>query len=91
MFSSMLPSVEVVRAIEVVRDQIARLHRSMMPAPAAMMEMLAGAWVAQAIVAAADLGIADALADGPPSAEELATAVNAEADTINRLLRALIT
>jgi Dimerisation domain len=91
MFSSTIPSVKVVRSIEVVRDQIARLHRSMMPAAAVMMELVTGAWVAQAIVAAADLGIADALADGPLSADELATAVNAEADTINRLLRALIT
>ncbi len=90
MFSSTIPSVKVVRSIEVVRDQIARLHRSMMPAPAVMMELVTGAWVAQAIVAAADLGIADALADRPLSADELATAVNAEADTINRLLRALI-
>ena len=91
MFSSTIPSVKVVRSIEVVRDQVARLHRSMMPAPAVMMELVTGAWVAQAIVAAADLGIADALADRPMSADELATAVNAEADTINRLLRALIT
>jgi hypothetical protein len=67
MFSSTIPSVKVVRSIEVVRDQIARLHRSMMPAPAVMMELVTGAWVAQAIVAAADLGIADALADRPMS------------------------
>ena len=67
MFSSTIPSVKVVRSIEVVRDQVARLHRSMMPAPAVMMELVTGAWVAQAIVAAADLGIADALADRPMS------------------------
>jgi hypothetical protein len=55
-----------------------------------MAEMITNAWTAQAITAAADLGIADALARGPLSADELATAVNADTDAIRRLLRALI-
>lgn len=55
-----------------------------------MMELILGAWSAQAITAAADLGIADKLAQGPLTAEELAVAVNADADAISRLLRALI-
>jgi hypothetical protein len=55
-----------------------------------MMEMVTDMWAAQAIVAAAELGIADALADGPLSAEELAAAVDADADAVRRLLRALI-
>ena len=38
----------------------------MVPPPAAMMETITNTWAAQAITAAADLGIADALADGPP-------------------------
>lgn len=54
------------------------------------MELILNAWAAQAITAAADLGIADALAEGPLSAEELAVAVNADADAVGRLLRALI-
>jgi O-methyltransferase domain/Dimerisation domain len=91
MISSKLPPAQVVRAIELVRHQIGRLHRLMVPAPMAMMEMITGAWVAQAITAAADLGIADALANGPLSADELASAVNADPDTISRLFRALIT
>jgi DNA-binding transcriptional ArsR family regulator len=62
----------------------------MVPAPVAMMEMVVDMWAAQAITAAADLGIADALAKGPLSADELATAVNADADAVSRLLRALI-
>jgi Dimerisation domain len=55
------------------------------------MEMVVDMWAAQAITAAADLGIADALARGPQggmSADELATAVNADADAVSRLLRA---
>jgi hypothetical protein len=62
----------------------------MVPSSAAMMEMITNAWAAQAITAAADLGVADALAKGPLTAEELAAAVGADADTLSRLLRALI-
>jgi hypothetical protein len=63
----------------------------MVPPPIAMIEMITDAWATQAITAAADLGIADALAKGPLSADELASAVNADADALGRLLRALIT
>ena len=55
-----------------------------------MIEMIIDAWSAQAITAAADLGIADALANGPLSADELAAAVDADAGALSRLLRALI-
>jgi hypothetical protein len=56
-----------------------------------MLEMITNTWATQAITAAADLGIADALAKGPLSADELARAVNADANALRRLLRALIT
>ena len=79
-----------MRAIEIVRDHLGQLRQRMIPPPAAMMEMITNAWVAQAITAAADLGLADALAHGPLSADELAAAVNADADALSRLLRALI-
>jgi hypothetical protein len=90
MYSSTLPPAQVVRAIEVVRHRLGQLHQRMIPPPAAMMEMITNAWAAQAITAAADLGIADALARGPLSVDELAAAVDADADTVSRLLRALI-
>ena len=47
-------------------------------------------WPAQAITAAAQLGIADALADGPLPLDELAARVGADADALRRLMRALI-
>jgi hypothetical protein len=62
----------------------------MVPPPIAMLEMITETWATQAITAAADLGIADALAKGPLSADELASVVNADADALRRLLRALI-
>ncbi|OBG27973.1 methyltransferase [Mycobacterium sp. 852002-51057_SCH5723018] len=90
MFSLKLPPAQVVPVIEIIRHRIGQLSRRMVPPPAAMLEMITNAWAAQAITAAADLGIADALAKGPLSADELAAAVNANADTVSRLLRALI-
>ncbi|VBA29753.1 hypothetical protein LAUMK35_04515 [Mycobacterium pseudokansasii] len=50
------------------------------------MEMILGAWAAQAITVAADLGIVDVLAKGPLNAEELAAAVGADVDAVSRLL-----
>lgn len=55
-----------------------------------MQELILAAWVAQGITAAADLGVADALAAGPLSIDDLAGKVGANADALRRLLRALI-
>jgi C-methyltransferase len=55
-----------------------------------MMEMIIATWTSQAITAAAQLGVADALANGPLPIEELAAQVGADADALRRLLRALI-
>lgn len=45
---------------------------------------------AQAITAAADLGVADALSDGPLPGAELARRVDADPDALYRLMRALV-
>jgi hypothetical protein len=55
-----------------------------------MMEMIIGAWRAQGIAVAAELKVADALADGPLTADELARRVGADPDALARLMRALI-
>jgi O-methyltransferase/methyltransferase family protein len=90
MFSPTIPTNQIARAIERVRHHVGQLHQRMVPPPAAMMEMITNAWAAQTITAAADLGIADALAKGPMTVDELADAVDADADTVSRLLRPLI-
>jgi Dimerisation domain len=59
------------------------------PANAALNEMLLSASLVQAISVAAELGIADALTDGPRSAADLAQAVGANPPALYRLLRAL--
>jgi len=60
-----------------------------LPANARMMQLLTGKWVSAAISAAAELGIADLLAKGDRTAEELASAAGADSSSLYRLLRAL--
>ena len=55
----------------------------------ALMQMLTGAWVTQAVATAARLGIPDLLVSGPKTAEELATDVKADPSAVRRLMRAL--
>ena len=58
-------------------------------APALLGPMMTGFWVSQSIYVAAKLGLADLLADGPQTAEELADATGTNAAALYRLLRAL--
>ncbi len=56
---------------------------------AVMMRLLSGFRVTQLLALAANLGIADLLADGPQTAEELARATATQPDALYRALRAL--
>jgi hypothetical protein len=56
-----------------------------------LLEMVSGGWMSQALYVAAELRIADLLADGPKAADELAAATGADAGALRRLLRALTT
>jgi hypothetical protein len=90
MTSTKVPPAKAARVVERARHHLNRLQQRMVPPHAAMMDLITGAWTAQAITAAADLGVADALAKAPLSVDELAAAVDADPDTLGRLLRALI-
>ncbi|AQT81153.1 hydroxyneurosporene methyltransferase [Mycolicibacterium litorale] len=85
-----VPPAGLARALQWVRHHLLWLHQRLLPAPMAMMELIVSGWPAQAITAAAQLGIADALADGPLPLDELAARVDADPDALSRLLRALI-
>ncbi|MDT5147154.1 MAG: hypothetical protein QOC58_1799 [Mycobacterium sp.] len=85
-----VPPAWLARAVEWARHCLFRLHQRLTPAPAAMMEMIIATWTSQAITVAAQLGVADALTDGPLPIGELAARVGADADALRRLLRALI-
>lgn len=60
-----------------------------LPPNAMLMRMLLGRFVSQAIGTAAKLGLADHLADGARSADDLAAATGANGAAVYRLLRAL--
>src|SRR3984957_11193610 len=87
---SIAPPVGLVNAVQRGRHHLLRLHQSLAPAPAAMTEVVVGAWLAQAVSVAADLRIADALTEGPLGRDELADRVGADPDALRRLLRALV-
>lgn len=57
--------------------------------PEALIQMITGFWISQAIYAAAKLGIADLVKAGPKPCEELAQATGMPTHTLYRLLRAL--
>ena len=52
-------------------------------------QMIVGSWVTQAIHVAAEIGIADFLADGPRTADELARETKTHGASLYRVLRAL--
>ncbi|NEB20351.1 methyltransferase [Streptomyces coelicoflavus] len=84
-----LPPARVVRAVEGVRTGLQRLARKLAPAPFSLLEMVQGAMLSQALYAAAELRVAEALRDGPLSAERLAERVGAHPQTLQRLMRLL--
>ncbi|MDT5016434.1 MAG: hypothetical protein QOD39_2594 [Mycobacterium sp.] len=85
-----VPPAKLARVVEWIRHHLYRLHQRLTPAPAAMIEMILAGWTSQAITVAAELGVADALVGGPLPIDELAARVDADADALRRLLRALI-
>jgi hypothetical protein len=60
-----------------------------LPPPAVLLQMITGFWTSQAIFAAAKLGLADLVKDGPKPSEELARATGVRPKALYRLLRAL--
>jgi len=56
-----------------------------------MLRMMSGFWVSRGIYTVAKLGVADHLRDGAKTPAELAAAVGAHADSLNRVMRMLAT
>lgn len=57
-----LPPARAARAVERVRHHVGRLYLRLAPPPIAVIDIIFGAFLSQAISASAQLGIADALA-----------------------------
>jgi ubiquinone/menaquinone biosynthesis C-methylase UbiE len=60
-----------------------------LPPPAQLMNFIVGKWISKPIYVAAELGIADMLAEGPKNIEELAQASQSHAPSLYRMMRAL--
>ena len=85
-----LPPARVARAVERVRHHVGRLYQRLAPPPITVIDIIFGAFLSQAVSASAQLGIADALAAGPLTKEELARRIGADPDSVARLMRLLI-
>jgi hypothetical protein len=65
------------------------MQSSNLPPQTQLMQFILGKWISKPIYVAAELGIADMLADGPQSIEALAEMSQSHAPTLYRVLRAL--
>ena len=59
------------------------------PSSQELLKQMTGGWITQAIYVASELGIADLLAEGPRTADELAQCTKAHGGALYRVLRAL--
>jgi hypothetical protein len=84
-----VPPVKVVRAVERLRHHLLRARQRTAPGSAVLLEMILGGWVSQSIAVVAELKVADALAGGPLTADELARRVGADPDALGRVMRML--
>jgi len=83
------PPAIVLNAVNAFRGGLQRLRQATVPASVAVMELGFGGWLTQALSAAVRLGIADALADGPLTADQVAHRVGTDPRATYRLMRAL--
>jgi DNA-binding transcriptional ArsR family regulator len=89
--SGPVPPAFAARASERLANVLDRMRRRLLPAPAALVDLLTSQQVtARAVTAAADLGLPDALAGGPLTVSALAAATGTEPDALARLLRLLV-
>jgi hypothetical protein len=80
----------VARSVEALRNGLRKAGFALAPPPVAVLDATMGAVAtAQIIYAAARLGIADTLSDGPLTAEVVAVRIGADPAATYRLLRAL--
>lgn len=84
-----LPLLKELAREEEIDDSPLKPQDTQMPPEMALMQMITGAWVTQAIYVAASLGIADLLKEGARSVDDLASATGAQPSHLYRVLRAL--
>jgi len=85
-----MPPAAAVSALLALRDRLARVYRGIVPPSVRVLEGTFGLIETKALGTAAELGVADALADGPCSTAELVARVPADPDGLARLLGLLV-
>ena len=83
------PPTFVFKAIQKVRNALSRVRRALVPADAAILEIIANKWVGHAVYAAAALEIPDAFTDEMMTVAELARRTDTDEDALYRLMRLL--
>src|SRR5262245_17718276 len=85
-----VPPAWLIRPLLATRNGVARLHRGIVPAQVTVLERSLGIVDTKAVAVAAELAVADALADGPRTVDDLGTELGVDADALDRLLRYLV-
>jgi hypothetical protein len=87
--STLTPATTTASLPDVARSRIQRLSQRLLPPNLALLELIQGAMVSQAIHVAAELGVAEVVRDGAVAIDEIAQRVGADSDSLYRLLRLL--
>ncbi|MFJ9250094.1 methyltransferase [Streptomyces sp. NPDC101776] len=84
-----LPPPHVVRAVEKNRAELQRQARELAPPPFALLELVMGSMLTQAVHVAAKLRFAETLTGGPLPPAEIARQAGAHEEAVARVLRLL--
>jgi hypothetical protein len=84
-----IPPAFIINIVQSVQARILNFANRLSPPFVHILNLAAGTMNTQIIYAAAKLGIADLLKDGPKSVDDLAKETDCNPDAIYRLLRAL--
>ena len=83
------PPAFAVRGVLGLRQRLLALADRLVPPQAAVFDQSVGIARTQMLATVAELGLADELAKGPASADELAARLGVNADALHRLMRAM--
>jgi hypothetical protein len=85
------PPVWLVKTVEKFRVALDVVRKKIFPPAMSLLELMTAHWLSQAVIAAAQLGIADHLIkEGPLPIATLASRANAHEESLFRLLRVLV-
>ena len=83
------PPAPLVRALVRLRRWLLAISRRLIPPQFVMLELVSQRWISHALAAFVELGLAEALADGPRSTPDLAQSLGLAPGPLGRLLFAL--